>query len=529
MLLNVSADTMWRAALALAAIVAVAGARALLGFLVPPRQLRQVPSVPALPFLWALLRMDPFEKTSRRFIMPAVKGKGAASVRGFFEISCWKDRANRRGGQWPQVWMAGRWGLFLSSPAYVKFFMTHTDAIPKVSTESQGKFILDFFGAENVASSNGEEWRRHRKVLNPAFRHTIPTQPFGDCTLELFEHIDSAISRNDAVDIPLLMRRLTLDALGKALFNFNFNALRDPDNEYCRMYNGTFDGLINPFRILFPKADPLISLFERNVTKSLRGLNKLVYNIIDTRTKEIKAGLFDNAEERDKDMLTLMIEASNADNESNWTTEDIKNNLMVFFLAGHDTTQASLSVAIYFLAIFPEIQELARQEVDRILGDADRMQIPSVEQCRNMKYIECIVKETLRIHPPAPNIGPRVVKEAIDMDGLMLPKGTYLFADFYTMQNSPEYWKNPDKFWPERFLPENNPPRDAWMPFGGGSRICLGMQFSLTEQRVVLSMLLRNYTWKLPANSPHEKELQVQGLFGVLRLQDVLIQFEKRN
>ncbi|KAL1918570.1 uncharacterized protein VTP21DRAFT_2592 [Calcarisporiella thermophila] len=452
MISNITPELVRKSAISVAIILGIAAIRAISGIIIPPRSLRGIPKVPLLPFLNALVRAESFENFNKKLIMPVLEKRGMACI-----------------------WFAGRWGIFLSDPSYVKIFMSRTDSIPKVNALSQGKFIFDFFGEENVAVSNGEEWRRHRKVLNLAFRHTIPTEPFGECTHELFKYIDQAILHAETVDIPILMRRLTLDALGKTLFRFNFNALRNPENEYCKYYEGTFGGLANPVRILFPSADSIISLFEKHAVQSLAGLNRVVFDIIEKRKKEIQDGLYKNENIQHKDMLTMMIEAESHDDKNRWTTADIKNNLMVFFLAGHDTTQASLSVAIYYLALFPEIQKLARQEVDHIFSDSDPMQIPSVDNCRKMKYIDFIIKESLRMHPPAPNIGPRVVEEPVELDGVTIPKGTYLFADIYSLQHSSKYWKDPEKFWPERFYPENNPPKDAWLAFGGGSRICVSL------------------------------------------------------
>ncbi|KAL1925111.1 uncharacterized protein VTP21DRAFT_4765 [Calcarisporiella thermophila] len=232
-------------------------------------------------------------------------------------------------------------------------------------------------------------------VLNPVFRNTIPTQPFVECTYKLFEHLDQAIISADAVNIPILMRRLTLDALGKTLFRFNFNALQNPENRYYKCYEGTFEGFANPVRILFPRADPIISLFDKHAVQSFADLNEVVFDIIEKRKKEIQDGIYKDEGDQHKDMLRLMIEAEaeSGDDENRWTTTDIKDNLMVFFLAGHDTTQASLSVAIYYLALIPEIQELARQEINSIFTATGSLQIPSIKNCRNMKYIDCIIRE----------------------------------------------------------------------------------------------------------------------------------------
>ncbi|KAL1918888.1 uncharacterized protein VTP21DRAFT_2269 [Calcarisporiella thermophila] len=441
---------LWKAALSIAAILGIVGCRAITHIFIPSSHLRGIPKVPTLSFLLSILKGNPFEESCKKIIWPIIEKKGMASV-----------------------WFLGRWGVFLSDPSDIKYFLSHTSDIPKVTTPKQSQFLINFFGKENVANSNGEEWRHHRKILDPAFRHTIPTQCFGECAHELFEYINLAISQGVDVEIPLVMRRLTLDALGRGLFNFNFNALQDPYNEYCKKYDGALKGMTNPFRLLFPSAEPLIALFDRQSSQSLDELNKLFLGIIENRKKEIHQGLDENINVQHKNLLDLMIDASIADVERNWTATEIKNNLMVFFFAGHETTQAALSVSIYFLALHPEIQEIARQEVDRILANSDRMQIPSVESCRSMKYIDCIIKESLRIYPPAPGIGPRVVENSVEIGGVMLPKGTYIIADVYTLHNSTKYWQDPEKFWPDRFLSENHPPRDAWMPFGGGPRICV--------------------------------------------------------
>ncbi|KAL1925790.1 uncharacterized protein VTP21DRAFT_673 [Calcarisporiella thermophila] len=497
----------WKAALTIALMLGIAAIRTLINMFLPPAHLRHLPKIPTFAFMFSIIRSEGNDSREKRILLPILDKKGMATI-----------------------WFNGTWSVLLSDPAYVKTFMTNADTIPKdIRLLKQNKLKCKMFGLDNLGIKNKEEWRYHRKFLNPAFRHTFPTQMFGECTHELFEILDQAILCELPVEIPPLMSRLSLDALGKYIFKFNFNALKGAGDEYCQKYNAMMKGMFNPLFIFFPKISFLPLPVVRRLSKTIDDVNELLFGIIERKKKELDAGLYKDADEHEKDVLTYMIEGLATEDESKWSKEQIRADLLILFGAGHESTQGSLSLVLYFLAVHPEYQELARQEADSILSEFDRMHIPNVEQCRHMKYIDCIIKESLRLHPPASLIGPRVLETPMKIGDETFPQGTYLLANLFALQNSSRTWKDPERFWPERFLPENNPPRDAWMPFSGGPRICLGMQFSLTEQRVVVSMLLRNYTWSLPADSPHANGLKTNPIFGPVHLQNLKLNFKRRN
>ncbi|KAI8889920.1 cytochrome P450, partial [Backusella circina FSU 941] len=156
------------------------------------------------------------------------------------------------------------------------------------------------------------------------------------------------------------------------------------------------------------------------------------------------------------------------------------------------------------------IQEKAREEVIRTLGDSYEDVVPSAEQAKGMKYINMVIKETLRRHPPAYHMTGRLCQEDLNLAGNFIPKGVEVAVDIYNLHHNPTVWKDPYVFDPERFAPggeADNQKGIAWVPFSNGSRQCIGMNFSLAEQRVVLSMMLRKYNWSLPAHSPHKERL----------------------
>lgn len=135
--------------------------------------------------------------------------------------------------------------------------------------------------------------------------------------------------------------------------------------------------------------------------------------------------------------------------------------------------------------------------------------------------------------PPVQSSQLRVAEEDTELDGTVIPKGTRLQADIFLAQHNPAMWKDPEVFRPERFAPggenEDNAKKGlAWSPFGNGARQCIGMNFSLAEQRVVLAMLLRTFTWSLPENSIHKDHLVFAPGMGLLTAQDLYLSFKKR-
>jgi cytochrome P450 len=165
-------------------------------------------------------------------------------------------------------------------------------------------------------------------------------------------------------------------------------------------------------------------------------------------------------------------------------------------LAGHDTTANALSFALYYLAENPEIQQRAREEAISVLGDNHEDIIPTVEDTKQMEYINQIMKETLRMNGPASTVVTRVSTEDSELAGSFIPKGTLLNVNIFDTHHSAKNWSDPLTFDPDRFATDRDEKKNSvqgsnWVPFGGGARQCIGMNFSLNEQRVMLSMLCK--------------------------------------
>ncbi|KAG0177836.1 cytochrome P450-dit2 [Apophysomyces sp. BC1021] len=335
---------------------------------------------------------------------------------------------------------------------------------------------------------------------------------------------------DSTIEITKLMKRWSLDALGKAGFGFDFKFIEDINNEWQRH---TFPQQCAVQ--LLPKAGPKAAMLFPKRQKAHKDLSRFL-NMLDSIIVSKRQDLNNNVsneslQENEKDLLTLMIEGEQV-GDGALTDEELKSNLCAFFVAGHDTTAYALAFAIYYLAVNQDLQEKARKEAIHILGNEPVDVLPTVEQTKQMEYINMVIKETLRINDPASTTFPRKVCKDTEVAGILIPEGTLMLVDIYNLHRSPQVWTNPEKFDPQRFAPGGEAEKMAggnmaWIPFASGGRQCIGMNFSLAEQRVMLSMLLRKFNWSLLENSIHKEHLLTNSL-GVLSASDLYITFAKR-
>ncbi|KAI8094932.1 cytochrome P-450 cyp509A1 [Gilbertella persicaria] len=419
----------------------------------------------------------------------------------------------------------------IANPDYAKQVLFKHDMFPKMDLLKgvEGTLLYKFSGGPNIFIANGHDWRAQRTVVSPAFHRSMPIRMFGELAISLFKTMDKM---SETIEVTGLIRRYTLDAIGKAGFGFDFNATVDPKSKWVEIYDSINDGLQDPLFFMFPSFDhQWLWLFPKRkaIHDKLDIFLKMMDNVITTKRKDIRQGKVtnDNLEEHEKDILTLMIEAEER-GEGILTDTDLKSNLCFFFLAGHDTTLNALSLAIYYLAIHPEIQQRAREEAMHILGKEPVDIAPTLEQTKEMTFINQIIKETLRIHPTAPQVVPRITQQDSVFGDKFIPKGSRVSVDIYCMHHYNKVWPDAETFNPDRFSGNEHTQHGiSWLSFSSGARQCLGMNFSLAEQRVVLSMLLRKYDWSLPKDSIHKHGVLTSGLF-LAGPKDLEITFKKR-
>ncbi|KAI8079517.1 cytochrome P450 [Gilbertella persicaria] len=483
----------------------------------PPKQFRHLPYQSYFELIQSVIQKESYWDRAYRTVMPKIDTKE----------SCGLYMKPARVG----------WLLMVTNPKDVKQILLKSELYPKldISRKNERTFVSKFIGGNSMLLVNGEKWKSQRKVANPAFHRSAPVKLFGSLTQQLFE----VIEENDSsrANVGDLMERWTLDAIGKAGFGFDFNALSQKDNAWVQTYNTINRGLQSIMFFLFPVLDTsLLWLFpkrqamHRELNRFLDMLNAMIVH----KREQIENGDLQNKdlEENEKDLLTLMIESEKR-GEGILSNQELQTNICLFFLAGHDTTSNTLSFAMYYLATHPDIQQKAREEAIRVLGDAPMDIIPTIDQAKQFDYINQVIKETLRINGPVVGLVPRIATQDTFLSNTFIPKGTPVSVDIFGLQHSNKVWEHPEVFDPDRFSKTGEASvREAgegmaYVPFSNGSRQCIGMNFSLYEQRVILSMLLRKYTWTLPKDSIHKDKLLMQGNF-IIGPYNLEIDFKKR-
>ncbi|KAK4520166.1 Nitrogen permease regulator 3 [Mucor velutinosus] len=492
----------------------------------PPKRLKHIPHVDYVKMMMALLTGKPMMDINKTCIDPVI----AKSSIGLYL------RPSRK-----------VWNIYVTEPELAKIVYNKNDLFPKLDLTqfSAGTYMGKFSArSNNLFFSTGDEWKRQRRIANPAFHRAMPISLFGLYAEKLFACISKSHTTNGSVvDLSGYVTDFTLDIIGDAGFgkyhhDFRFNSLQDSTSEYVTRYEKVVEALMDPLFYLFPALDKdYLWLFPKRqeIHKELGVFLDMVQEIIvkkrqtlteQNRLKELAVSNGEAVDEveksaNDKDILTLLIES--ADEEENKDISEISDdmllsNMCVLFTAGHDTTTAALLFCIYELAVNQSIQEKARSEIISILGDEKSDVLPIAEQLVKMEYLNAIIKETLRLHSPVAVSSPRLAMEDCMLGSTLIPKGSTVVIDAISIHRNPKYWKYPDVFNPDRFVAGGEAETHAgsgltYVPFGGGSRHCIGRNFAINEQKVMLSMFLRKYTWTLSEDSMHKNGLVTKGIF----------------
>lgn len=264
-----------------------------------------------------------------------------------------------------------------------------------------------------------------------------------------------------------------------------------------------FYGIDYQFRLLRGPGSPW-----RRMNASRRVLDEIVYGEIASRRAA--------PESNGRDILSLLLAARGEAGEA-FTDKEVRDQVMTLMFAGHDTSTSTLTFMMHELARHPDVVERLCEEQDRVLGGAT----PTVEQLeKEMPYLDTVLDEVLRLYPPA-WIGPRRAVREFEFGGYAVPRGAYVNYCSWASHRLPEVFPDPEAFIPERFTRERKAalPRGAYVPFGGGRRICIGKRFGQTEVKLVATMLLQRLRLDaLPGRTMTVRQMPTLSPKGGLRM-----------
>uniref|UniRef100_A0A5F7ZKX3 Cytochrome P450 family 4 subfamily F member 8 n=1 Tax=Macaca mulatta TaxID=9544 RepID=A0A5F7ZKX3_MACMU len=375
-------------------------------------------------------------------------------------------------------------------------------------------FLKPWLG-DGLLLSAGDKWSRHRRMLTPAFHFNI-LKPYmkifnesvnimhakwqllaseGSARLDMFEHISL----------------MTLDSLQKCVFSFDSHCQEKP-SEYIAAILELSALVAKRHQQFFLYIDFLYYLTHDG--QRFRRACRLVHDFTDAVIQERRRTLpsqgvedFLQAKAKSKtlDFIDVLLLSKDEDGKK-LSDEDIRAEADTFMFEGHDTTASGLSWVLYHLAKHPEYQERCRQEVQELLKDREPKEI-EWDDLAQLPFLTMCVKESLRLHPPAPFISRHCTQDIVLPDGRVIPKGIICVINITGVHHNPTVWPDPEVYDPYRFDPENSKERSplAFIPFSAGPRNCIGQAFAMAEMKTVLALMLLHFRFLPDHTEPRRK------------------------
>ncbi|XP_069680223.1 cytochrome P450 4C1-like isoform X2 [Periplaneta americana] len=397
-----------------------------------------------------------------------------------------------------KVWFGPIPAVVITDPDYVKAVLNNTEMIEKAAFYKLFHPWLGF----GLFTSTGQKWHSRRKIITPSFHFKILEQfipIFAENSDILVNELRKEVGR-EVFDVNPYIFACSLDIICESAMGTSVNAQRFGSSDYI-------DAMHNMKEIFTERiAKPyLLADFIFNLTKwgklqaeSLKVIHGLTKKVIKERKEQranesqkiITEDDMNYGRKRRLAFLDMLLEA--AENGANLTDRDIKEEVDTFMFGGHDTVMATVSYCLFLLGLHPDIQDRVYQELRNIFQDSDRS--PTPKDLQDMKYLQMVIKETLRFFQIAPVIA-RYVPQDFELGHHKIPAGVNVIIPIIMLHHDPDIFPNPKEFNPDNFLPENVVKRHpfVYIPFSAGPRSCIGQKFAMLEMKVMVSSVLRHY------------------------------------
>ena len=365
----------------------------------------------------------------------------------------------------------------LNHPDYVEdVLVTRARLFKKGRALERAKRLL----GEGLLTAEGEAHLRQRRLVQPSF-HRQRVEGYAQAMVAHAARTAERWQDGAEIDVAAEMTQLTLTIVGDTLFGTDVES----DARSVRQ------ALTDVFEIFPITMSPLAPLLERLPLPAVRRyeraratLDRLIYRIIEERRRDLS----DRG-----DLLSMLLLARDDEQQgARLTDSQVRDEAMTLFLAGHETTANALTWAWHLLSQHPEVERRLHDEIDTVIGD----RLPRADDAGKLPYTRRVLAEVMRCYPPAWGIGRRALED-VEIGGYTIPRDTIVLVSQYLLHHDARFFPEPERFDPDRWLPEHQHarPRFAYFPFGGGNRVCIGESFAWTEGILVLATLARQ--WRL--------------------------------
>jgi cytochrome P450 len=433
--------------------------------------------------------MQPLNETPTHPILPApIRRRGRLSVLEFMRAL----RENTIAAYAQDAYecdilernLLGRRRFIVNDPAAIKHVLI--DNAANYRKTEIGRRVLEPGLGKGLITSEGETWRQHRRIMSPAFDHrsiAAYTPIMAGAAGELSAQW-SKLAKGAGIDVATAMMQVTLDIISRTMFSSDSDDIvhvmeRSVGRYQTEMRPNILDLLNVPLW--------LAGFSRRNVPARTFGeFDAMVERLIETRTR--------NPGDFPKDLLGRLIAARDDQTGGGMSAKEVRDHVITIFMAGHETTAMAMTWTWFLLSQHPAEEAKLHAELDGVLHGRE----PNADDVAKLGYTRMVVEESMRIYPPVHTIA----REAIGEDALAgkrIPGGSTVLIVPWLLHRHAKLWENPDRFDPERFSAERSQGRArfAYLPFGGGKRICIGAAFALTEATILLATLAQRFRLRL--------------------------------
>lgn len=365
------------------------------------------------------------------------------------------------------------------------YFFNHPDHAKYVLKDNSANYHKGFGLAQakralgdGLLTSEGDLWRKQRKVIQPVFAHKRIAKQADVVAQESARLVERlrAHTGGEPVDLMRAMNGLTVGVLGRTLLDADLSGFGSIGDSFEAVQDQAMFEAVSLSKV--PTWLPLPK--QLRFRQARADLQRIVDELVALRERTPSA--------TGDDVLTRLIASTEAEAEARVGQQRMRDELVTLLLAGYETTASTLGWTFHLVDRHPEVGERLHEEAVRVLGD----RLPTFEDLRSLRYTSMVIEEVMRLYPPVWMLSRRPQADD-EIGGYHVPAGTDVLVCPYTLHRHPEFWDRPERFDPDRFDPARaaGRPRYAYLPFGAGPRFCVGNHLGLMEATFVIAMISR--------------------------------------
>ncbi|KAM8719126.1 hypothetical protein ACLKA7_011782 [Drosophila subpalustris] len=425
-------------------------------------------------------------------------------------------------GKMYRVWILNQLAVFSTDPRDVEVILSSTQQIKKNSLYN---LMVPWLGT-GLLMSVGRKWHARRKIITPTFHFKILEQfvdIFDQQSNILVDQLQQHADGKTAFNIFPIICLTALDIITETAMGTKVNAQRSPELPYVRAVFEVTNIITVRFIKPWQRIDWMFRLVEPSLARRQDTLIKTMHEFTETVIQQRRKALINDQQQQHhqktsgsnecndlgqkRRMALLDVLLQSTINGEPLSNKDIREEVDTFMFEGHDTTTSGISFCLYEISRHASVQQRLLHEIHEVLGH-DKMRPVTFRDLNELKYLECVIKESLRLHPPVPIIG-RNLTEDVDIRGKLIPAGTNYAIGLYALLRDPREFEAPNEFRPERFTsddmtistpssaqpqqPQSQPHPYAYLPFSAGPRNCIGQKYAILEMKSVISKVLQRF------------------------------------